>query len=129
MKKVVACLMILLLSGCATVNPYLFREKPNLISPARQLAEDYLESQKKGEAYGEVAKKYGSGIMEFYGLKEYRFVESRPDWETAALIYRIQSTNRMGGVTWATFCILFAYDEKLSSPLYEGLSISGMIKR
>jgi len=130
-KKWLACfLALVLLSGCAIANPYLFRDKPNLVTPARKLAEDYLEGQKKGETYGEASKKYGRGVVVFYGLKDYRYLDSQHDTQIPFLQYRIQATNQMGGVLWNSYSIWFSYDEKLmSQEPYDGLSIAGVVER
>lgn len=122
-------LCLVLLSGCVTANSYLFRDKPDLVSPARKLAEAYLEGQKNGETYKEASQKYGKGVTEFYGLKEYRYLEAKEvisslGFKTSILRYRIQATNQMGGVIWESYDIGFSYDEKLASQEpYNGLSI------
>jgi len=115
--KTLTCLFlsIALLSGCATASSYLFRDNPNLVSPARQMAEAYLNGQKNGETYKEASQKYGKGVIEFYGLKEYRYLEAGHFFYTPVLRYRIQATNQMGGVVWGTYDIGFSYDEKLAS--------------
>ena len=117
-------LCLILLSGCVTANSYLFRDKPYLVSPARRLAEAYFEGQKRGETYREASPKYGNGVMEFYGLKEYRFEEAGYFMSTPILRYRIQATNQMGGVLWKSYDMGFSYNESLAAQEpYEGLSI------
>ncbi|MDP2906170.1 MAG: hypothetical protein Q8O22_07720 [Candidatus Omnitrophota bacterium] len=117
-------LCLVLLSGCAGANSYLFRDKPDLVSPARRLAEAYLDGQKNGETYKEASKKYGKGATEFLGLKEYRYLEAGYFFYTPVLRYRMQATNQMGGVVWRTYDIGFSYDEKLASQEpYRGLGI------
>jgi hypothetical protein len=115
--QIIACLTLCLslLSGCVTANSYLFRDKPDLISPARKLAEAYLEGQKNGETYRESSQKYGRGVSEFYGLKEYRYVYAGYIFSTPMLRYRIQATNQMGGIVWKNYDIGFSYDEKIAS--------------
>lgn len=128
MKRLIAfCLGLSIIAGCVGPNSYLFRDKPYLISPARRLAEDYLEGQKRGETYREASSKYGKGVSEFYNLKEYRYENAGYFMSSPILRYRIQATNQMGGILWKSYDIAFSYDEKLAiQEPYEGLSISGI---
>jgi len=126
-RKWLVCLLgLVLLSGCVA-NPYLLRDNPNLVAPAKRLVEDYLEGQKMGESAYTASGKYGKGVMEFYGVKEYRFDRAIFDTEISQLVYRIQVTNRMGGVIWSTYGFWFAYDKTLLSDKYEGLRIKTII--
>ena len=115
MKKVLLLLLCLGLCGCASANSYLFRDKPELVNPARKLAESYLEGQKNGETDKEESQKYGKGVTEFLGLKEYRYLEAGHFLYTPVLRYRIQATNQMGAIVWGTYDISFSHDEKLAS--------------
>lgn len=132
MKSIFVLLLCLGLCGCATANSYLFRDKPELVSPARTLADAYLEGQKNGETHKEASQKYGRGVIEFLGLKEYRYLEAGTAStilggyysHTPVLRYRMQATNQMGGVVWGSYDIGFSCDEKLTSQEpYKGLSI------
>ncbi|MDP8260013.1 MAG: hypothetical protein P9L96_03295 [Candidatus Gygaella obscura] len=123
-RKWIVCLLgLVLFSGCVIANPYLLRDNPNLVEPAKRLVEDYLEGQKKGESYAEAAPKYGSGVSVFYGLKEYRYEGMEVKTEVSILFYRIKAGNKMGGVTWGSFAFWFDYDKTMLQDRYEGLRI------
>ena len=126
MKKLLVVLLCLGLVGCAPISPYLLRDNPNFINPAKQLVEDYLEGQKKGESNSEAAPQYGS-VSEFYGLKEYRFERMKVDGEASVLFYRIQATNKFGGVFWSTYGFWIVRDNKLLDNKYSGLRIGMMM--
>ena len=135
MKGFILGLIVLLVSGCASMHPwsygdnlYLFRDNPDFIGLAQQLTEDYLKGQKKGESYSEAALKYGSGVVEFYGLEEYRYLESYPKNELPCLKYRVKASNRIGGVFWDDLIVCFICDRKLFQNFYGGLSISEVIR-
>ena len=135
MKSFMLGFVILSVLGCSSVghwhhrdNLYLFRGSPNSISLARRLTEDYLEGQKKGESCQEAALKYGPGVVEFYGLKDYRYLESHPNDKFPCLKYRIQASNQVGGVLWDNLIVCFTCDRESPQDFYGGLSISEIIR-
>lgn len=128
MKILVGLLSCLLLCGCATMHANLFKENPGIVSQAQKLSNLYLEGQKNGETYKQAAPKYGRGVAEFYGLKDYRYEEISQNSMVPTLRYRIQATNQMGGVLWKTYEIWFNYDEQNTNSEYGGLSIRGVVE-
>lgn len=129
MKKLIYLfVMTILVSGCAVANPYLLRDNPNLVAPAKRLVEDYLEGQKiRGESTREASPVYGKGVMEFYGVKDYRFEYAMLDTDVSTLVYRVQYTNKMGGIIWSSYGFWFSYDKTLLPDKYDGLRIKTII--
>jgi hypothetical protein len=100
----------------------IFTGDPSMIIQAKKLVEDYLEGQKNGESAEKASEKYGSGVLEYYGLKEYRFEKNTPE----CVVYRVQAMNNMGGIVWSNIYISFTYDAKIKT--YGGLRIHRILQ-
>jgi hypothetical protein len=81
---------------------------PDLAMDAKIIAESYLESQIQGESYDLAVQKYGAGVIEFSGIKQYACEGLS---QSSALRFKIQAADQSGTEVWKTYDIIFTYDD------------------
>jgi len=106
-KLFILPLCFLLLCGCAA-NLTLLKDNPDLTMDAQIIAETYLEGQVQGESHSLAVQKYGDGVIEYSGIKQFTCAGLSQD---SALRFKIQATDQTGADVWKNYDIKFAYDD------------------
>ncbi|MDD5132634.1 MAG: hypothetical protein PHH44_08250 [bacterium] len=106
-KLFVLSVCLLLICGCAANLP-LLKDDPDMALDAQIIAETYLEGQVQGESHSLAVQKYGEGVIEFTGIKQYNCEGLS---KKSALRFKIQSAGQAGADVWKSYDIRFSYDD------------------